>query len=155
MKFTIELSDFYLDEENDLESALKDHIIKSCVKKISADLKSKIDECIINEIKKQVEGSLCTKISSFVSECIDNDKIKGRYTGDPEMTLKEWVKLQYTSTAKEKAPIDSTIEKLAKQFGEELKKRYDLLFASQLVAKMKDSGFIKEEVIQLLLNQQL
>lgn len=155
MKFTIELSDFYLDEKNDLESALKDHIIKSCVQKISADLKSKIDECIINEIKKQVEVGLRTKISSFVSECIDNDKIKGRYTGDPEMTLKEWVKLQYTSTAKEKAPIDSTIEKLAKQFGEELKKRYDLLFASQLVAKMKDSGFIKEEVIQLLLNQQL
>jgi len=153
MKFIIELSDFYLDEENDLESALKDHIIKSCVQKISTDLKSQIDECIINEVKKQVEVGLRTKISSFVSECIDNDKIKGRYTGDPEMTLKEWVKLQYTSTAKEKAPLDSTIEKLAKQFGEELKKRYDLLFASQLVAKMKDSGFIKEEVIQLLLAQ--
>lgn len=33
-----------------------------------------------------------------------------------------------------------------------MKKRYDLLFASQLVAKMKESGFIKEEAIALLLD---
>lgn len=151
MKFTIEVEDFYM-EEGDLESNLKSHIINACVSKITSDLKVKIEDGVQKEVKAQVEQTLYRKIGSFVTESIENDKIKGRYANDPEMTLQEWVKLQFTEKAREKAPTDAVIEKLAKQFGEELKKRYDLLFASQLVTKMKDSGFLKEEVANLLLN---
>ena len=151
MKFTIEVEDFYM-EEGDLESSLKQHIITTCVHKITTDLKAKIEDGVQKEVKAQVEQTLYRKIGSFVTEAIENDKIKGRYTGDPEMTLQEYVKQQFTDKAREKAPTDAVLEKLAKQFGEEMKKRYDLMFASQLVTKMKDSGFLKEEVANLLLN---
>lgn len=151
MKFIIEVEDFYM-EEGDLESELKRHIITSVVHKITTDLKQKIEDGVIKEVKAQVEQTLYRKIGAFVTDCIANDKIKGRYSNDPEVTLHEWVKDQFTEKAREKAPVDDTIRKLANAFGEELKKRYDLLFASQLVAKMKDSGFIKEEAVQLLLN---
>lgn len=151
MKFTIEVEDFYL-EQDDLEAALKSHIITSCVNKITTELKAKIEDGVQKEVKAQVEQTLYRKIGSFVTEAIDNDKIKGRYTNDPEMTLQEWVKSQFTEKAREKAPVDATLEKLAVGFGNEMKKRYDLLFASQLVTKMKDSGFLKEEVANLLLN---
>jgi len=153
MKFTIEVEDFYM-EEGDLESNLKQYIINSCVHQIRAELKQKIEDGVNKEVKAQVEQTLYRKIGTFVSECIASDKVKGRYSNDPEMTLQEWVKHQFTQTARDKAPIDDTIKKLATAFGDELKKRYDLLFASQLVAKMKDSGFIKEEALQLLLAQQ-
>lgn len=151
MKFTIEVDDFYL-EEGDLESELKRHIIASCVHKITTDLKQKIEDGVIKEVKAQVEQTLYRKIGTFVTECITNDKIKGRYSNDPEVTLQQWVKDQFTETARQKAPVDDIIRKLASAFGEEMKKRYDLLFASQLVAKMKESGFIKEEAIALLLD---
>jgi len=150
MKFTIEVDDFYI-EEGDLESNLKSHIITSCVHKITTDLKQKIDDGVSKEIKAQVEQTLYRKIGMFVTECIANDKIKGYYSSDPQITLQEWVKTQFTETARQKAPVDDTIRKLAVAFGDEMKKRYDLLFASQLVAKMKESGFIKEEAIALLL----
>lgn len=39
----------------------------------------------------------------------------------------------------------------AKDFGKEMKERYDLLFASQLVAKMSETGLLKEDVAKLLL----
>lgn len=151
MKFVIEVDDFYL-EEGDLESNLKGHIIASCVQKITSDLKQKIEDGVTKEVKAQVEQTLYRKIGTFVSECIANDKIKGYYSSDTELTLQEWVKKQFTQTAREKAPVDENIRKLAVVFGDELKKRYDLLFASQLVAKMKESGFIKEEAIALLLD---
>jgi len=154
MKFTIEVSDFYLDEEQDLEPALKKHIIHEVVTSINKSIKSKIEEGVDKEVKSQVEQSLYRKIGKLVEEVIASDKIKGRYSNDPEFTLQEYVKKQFTDTARDKAPVDDIIKKLAVQFGDEMKKRYDLLFASQLVAKMKDSGFIKEEVVQLLLNQQ-
>lgn len=152
MKFTIEVEDFYL-EEGDLEGALKKHIIDSCVYKITQEIKTKIDDGVNKEVKAQVEQTLYRKIGSLVSECIASDKVKGRHSNDPEITIQEFIKQKFVETAKEKAPTDEFIRKLASQFGEELKKRYDLLFASQLVAKMKDSGFLKEEAVQLLLNQ--
>lgn len=150
MKFTIEVDDFYL-EEGELEGALKKHIITSCVHKITTDLKAKIEDGVTKEIKAQVEQTLYRKIGTFVAECIINDKIKDGYSNGPDITLQEWVKKQFTRNAYEKAPVDDVIKKLAAAFGEEMKKRYDLLFASQLVVKMKESGFIKEEAIALLL----
>jgi len=152
MKFVIEVDDFYM-EEGELDTALKQHIITSCVHKITTDLKQKIEDGVTKEIKAQVEQTLYRKIGTFVSESIANDKIKGRYSNEPEVTLQEWVKAQFVETARQKAPVDDLIKKLAVAFGEEMKKRYDLLFASQLVAKMKDSGFLKEEAVQSLLNQ--
>lgn len=154
MKFVIEVDDFYM-EDGDLESKLKNHIITSCVHQITQKLKEKIEEGVNKEVKAQVEQTLYRKIGTFVSESIANDKIKGHYSNDPEITLQEWVKKQFTKNAADKAPVDDVIKKLANQFGEEMKKRYDLLFASQLVAKMKESGFIKEEVIGLLLDNKI
>ena len=152
MKFTIEVEDFYM-EEGDLESNLKQHIIRDCVHKITTDLKKKIEDGVDKEVKAQVEQTLYRKIGAFVTESIANDKIKGRYSNSPEITLQEWVKEQFTANAASKAPVDSIIQNLATKFGEEMKKRYDLLFASQLVAKMHESGLIKEDAIKLLLNQ--
>jgi hypothetical protein len=151
MKITIDISDFYLDEEQDLEPALKKTIIHQAVTKITADLKAKIEDGVNKEVKAQVEQTLYRKIGTFVAECIANDKIKDGYHNSPEITLQEWVKKQFTRNSYDKAPVDELIKKLAANFGDEMKKRYDLLFASQLVVKMKESGFIKEEAIALLL----
>lgn len=150
MKFTIEVEDFYM-EEGDLESNLKATIIHSCVQKITTDLKTKIDEGVTKEVKAQVEQQLYRKIASFVSDCIANDKVSGQYKGDPEMTLQEWVKKQFVNKATDKAPSDKEIQRLAEQFGKDMHQRYDLLFASQLVAKLGDAGLLKEDAIKLLL----
>lgn len=152
MKFIIEVSDFYLDEEQDLESALKKHLIYEITKQINDAIKQKVEDGVTKEVKAQVEQSLYRKIAKLTEDVIASDKVKGRYSNSPELTLTEYIKELFVQTARDKAPVDATIQKLANAFGEELKKRYDLLFASQLVAKMKESGFIKEEVIALLLD---
>jgi hypothetical protein len=152
MKFTIEVDDFWL-EDSELEPALKKFVTDSVIVQINQSIKAKVEEAVTKEVKAQVEQTLYRKIGTFVTECIANDKIKGHYSNTPELTLQEWVKTQFVETARSKAPIDDKIRTLAAAFGEEMKKRYDLLFASQLVAKMKDSGFLKDEAVQLLLTQ--
>jgi hypothetical protein len=152
MTFKIEVDDFYM-EEGDLASELKRTITNDVTAQIRKMLEAKIEDGITKEVKAQVEQTLYRKIVTYVGECIANDKVKGRYSGDPEVTLQEWVKLQFTETAKSKAPVDDAIKKLAVQFGDELKKRYDLLFASQLVAKLSDGGLLKEDAVKLLLNK--
>jgi len=153
MKFTIEVEEFWLDEESELEPALKDHIKRDVINQIESSIKAKVEDAITKEVKSQVEQMLYRRITSLVNECISSDKIKGRYTNDPEITLQEYVKLQFTQTAREKAPIDETIKKLAEAFGSEMKKRYDLLFASQVVAKLGEGGLLKEDAVKLLLDK--
>jgi hypothetical protein len=152
MKFTIEVEDFYM-EEGDLESNLKQAIINDVTSKIRKELEKKIEDGVTKEVKAQVEQTLYRKISAYVSECIANDKVKGRYSNDPEITLQEWVKEQFVTSARDKSPVDETIKKLADNFGSEMKKRYDLLFASQLVAKLSGEGLLKEDAVKLLLDK--
>lgn len=152
MKFTIEVEDFWLGEDSNLEPALKKFITDDVVRQIELSIKTKVEDGINKEVKSQVEQNLYRKIASITNECIAADKIKGRYSNDPEMTLQEYIKQQFTSTAREKAPVDEVIKKLAEGFGVELKKRYDLLFASQLVAKLGEGGLLKEDAVRLLLD---
>lgn len=152
MKFIIETNDFYM-EDGDLEIKLKQYIIHDVVMQIQKNIEQKINDGITKEVKAQVEQTLYRKIGTYVTECIANDKIKGPYSNNQEMTLQEWVKLQFVEKARDKAPIDSKIQQLADSFGVEMKKRYDLLFASQLVAKLGEVGLIKEDVIRLLLDK--
>ena len=49
---------------------------------------------------------------------------------------------------------NEAIDKLAKQFGDELKKRYDIAFATQIVKRMNENGLLKDEsIIKLLDNK--
>lgn len=154
MKFTIEVEDFWLNDEDNLEENLKKYIISDIVRQIDASIKAKVDDHINKEVKAQVEQTLYRKISTLVGETIATDKIKGYYSNDPEMTLQEHIKAKFNSSHKEESKIfDQLIEKLAKQFGEELKKRYDLLFASQLVSKLHENGMLKEDVAKLLFDK--
>lgn len=152
MKFVIEVDDFYM-EGGDLESNLKHHIIRDCVSQITQSLKQKIEDGVNKEVKSQVEQSLYRRISQLTSEIISSDRIQQGYSKDDTVTLQEYIIKQFEQKGRSAAPVDETIKKLANAFGEEMKKRYDLLFASQLVAKMKESGFIKEEAIALLLDK--
>lgn len=152
MKFTISVEDFWLDEEQELEPKLKSHIIHNVVQQIHQSIKTKIDEHVTKEVKAQVEQSLYRKISTLVGEIIATDKIKGRYSNDPEMTLQEWVMSEFKTNTRYES-IQEHIKKLAASFGEDMKKRFDLLYASQIVAKMGDAGLLKEDAVKLLLSQ--
>jgi hypothetical protein len=151
MKFTVEVEDFWLEEE-DLSSALKRHVIHEVVTSIHNSIKQKIEDHVTKEVKAQVEQSLYRKISSLVGEIIATDKIKGRYSNDPDMTLREWVNAEFRNNSRYET-IQEHIKKLANTFGDDMKKRFDLLYASQIVAKMGANGLLKEDAVKLLLTE--
>lgn len=152
MKFTIEVEDFYLEEDRDLAPALKSYIINDVVQKIHKSIKDKVEEHVTKEVKAQVEQSLYRKISTLVGEIIATDKVKGRYSNEPDMTLQEYVHDQFKNNSGYNS-IQDNIKKLANAFAEDMKKRFDLLYASQIVAKMSDHGLLKDDAVKLLLSQ--
>jgi len=45
----------------------------------------------------------------------------------------------------------SQLERLAKDFGKEIKLQYNNAFANKIVSNMKEQGLLKDEVVQILL----
>ena len=150
MKITIDISDFYLDEEQDIETALKQQIIHQVVNAIDKSIKEKVEKQISLEVKDVVEKTLYQKISKAIGEVIKTSVFKRRSNNEIG-TIEEYIKdcLSYNGNWNS---FDEQIKKLAQMHAKEIKDRYDLLFASQIVSKLGENGLLNSEAAKLLLN---
>lgn len=151
MKFTIEIEDFYLDEEKELEPALKQSIIHEVVGEIKKSIQVKIEDHIKTEVKRQVEDGLYRKINFAIAEIVETEKVKSdEYNSKEMIPLKDFIKKIFVANTGWNSPTD-TIKNLAKKFGDEMKIRYDIMFATQIVNKMKENNFLRDDVAEKLL----
>ena len=134
MKITIDLEDFYIDENEHIEPELRKFIVRQAVLEINKNIEDKIKNQVFEEIKCLVNNILTKEVNQKVKSYLTEGKVKSRRNSS-EISIEERIKEDYEyehgyGTMKEQVKI------LAKGFADEMKKRYDLLFASQLVAKM-------------------
>lgn len=151
MKFEVEVSEFWLDEE-DLESGLIRRVQNHVISEIEKSIKEKVEKQITMQVKDTVEKMLYSKITQAIDEAIAKGEMPSRNNSKENITIQEYVKecLNYKGGWQN---FQDTIEKLAKQYTIEIKNRYDLLFASQIVAKLNDNGLLKENVAKLILEK--
>jgi|HubBroStandDraft_4_1064222.scaffolds.fasta_scaffold341984_2 hypothetical protein len=149
MKFTVELDEFWLSEDRDLEPELKKYVVKDVVRQVNDSLKDQIENSITVAVKEQIVALMDGRIAALVEEVIKTEKLKNGSQKDG-ISIVEYIK-QYFQNNNSYRSADEVIKKEATKFGNDMKARYDLLFASQLVAKLHESGMIKEDVIKLLL----
>ena len=148
MKFTIEVEDFWLDSEDQLEPALAKHIISEVTRDIKKLIEKKVDDQIIRELKKEFEIGYSKKIREYISDSFENGDLKiGQ--GDNKTSAKEYF-LQNASAFGYNTVRD-TLATLAKKHADEIKKRYDLQYAAHVVSKLSDNGLLKDEEIKKLL----
>lgn len=148
MKFTIELEDFWMDSDSsDIETELKDYISGKVKNEIYKSIEDKVKEQITIETKKLVEETYKTKIIEYVSSHIENDSFM--YHGSL-ITIKDYVRKEFERGHGWASP-NSKIQELSKQFGDEMKKRYDMQFASGIVAKLHEHQLLKDENLNKLL----
>lgn len=152
MKITIDLEDFWLDGETDLESGLKDFVKREVLKEINKSIEKRVEDHLTTKIKEEVEKHMYKQMNSFIADFIKTGQIKSSNYSDAKMiSVEEYVKQKFSSDTGWSSPNEQ-IKTLAKKFGDEMKARYDLLFASQLVAKLNDTGLLKKDAARLLLD---
>jgi len=147
MKFTIDLEDFWLDRDDEIVPALKAHIIRDVVAKIEATIKDKIEKHITEEVKKRIDERMTDKMNQFIDDVIASETIK---VSGEEISLTDWIKKQFQTNQGYRSPHESIVG-VAKKHAEDMKARYDLMFATQIVSKMTENGFIEKEVAEKLL----
>lgn len=146
MKFTVEVEDFYL-EEGELAAELKHQIKQSVIAQIHTNVKKQVDEFMNEHIKNYIDAELKTRTQMLMDSFMESGKVKASY-GSEEMLVKDWIAKTFSE---KRSDIHSAIERQVKRHVEELQKRYDLLFATQLITKIKEQGFLKEDAAKLLL----
>lgn len=152
MKITVDVSDFYLDEDDNIESGLTKQITNQVVRTIQESIKDKVEKQITMEVKDRVEKTMYKEITKAIMEVIQKGEFPSRNNSSVLVSIETYVKecLNYNGGWQS---FSDTVKKIASDYAAELKKRYDLLFASQIVAKMSDSGLLKEEAVKLLLDK--
>ena len=148
MKFTVEVEEFYL-EEGELAVELKEQIKRDVVAQIREVTKKQVDEFMNTYVKNEIHNQLQGRVQSMMDEFLSSGLVKDNYGNPPQMAVKDWISKTFTD---KRADIHKSIENQVKKAVSELQARYDLMFASQLIVKIKDQGFLKEDVARLLLS---
>lgn len=136
--------------------AIKDGIRAEVVQKVLAEWRKQAADAFGQEIRKTVEEMQSGFFSAVLQNLVEEKSIPGsRYGMEGEKIsiidvmrnrLTQWDLLNKT---------DDRLVRIAREQADkshaELKARYDLLFASQLVTRMNESGMLREDVARLLL----
>lgn len=151
MKFTVEIDEFWLDEDsNGFDAELKEAIKNDVCHQIKKLMLTQIENEITNVVKQQVTDTLKEQIQALVTDVISTGKIKVDSYSSDEIPIEDWIKKKFNGNCGY-GSAENQIKELAKKFGDEMKQRYDLLFASQIVAKLDEHGLLKEDIAELLL----
>lgn len=152
MKITIDLDDFWLEEDNGtLNEQIKQHITHTVKTEVYNSIKVQVKELSEQIIKKQIEESIKDTINNNVLEFIAENKFCKRYSNNDKITLSEYVLDELSRATIDRNYIAEYVKKEGEKHGSDLKKRYDMLFASGIVAKMHENGLLKEDVASKLL----
>lgn len=155
MKLKIDLDDFYLDEEDDLVPAIKDFVVIKVTSTIWDRVEEKIKQKILDLCNENIQEIINEKIEKYLTEMLDKEMIKKDRWSDELVSLQEYVSTTFNKDFDNnyKKKLENIVEGKTKDICEEIKKRYDLLFASQLISKMNDQNMLKEDIAKLILDK--
>lgn len=165
LKIEVDLQDLMTDLFNDanydpeygheVDFNLKEEVVNSIVKDSKEGVLKKIKEPILKEIQERVkilvQDSYGKEIEKAVEKFVKNGKVKERYSSE-ELSVEQWIENNFQTRFENGNNLDGIVEKKVKALSAEIRSRYDMLFASQIVIKLNEQGLLKENVINTILD---
>ena len=152
MKLEIKLNDKYNWEDELIPNQLAKLITQEVCQSIRGSIQQVAITKIEEECKRLINSTIEKRIEKKCNEFIKKMEVKSIYNSLNMVSIDEYLKEKIGKTFQERR-LEATIEEIAKKQVDEFKKRYDLLFASQLVAKMTDAGLVNKDIAKLLLDK--
>jgi len=152
MKLEITLNDKYNWEEDLIPNELAKLITREVCQSIRGSIDTVAIQKIENECKRLINSTIEKRIEKSCNDFIKNMEVKSLYNSSNMVSIDDYMKEKIAQVYRDRK-LEYSIEEIAKKQVEEFKKRYDLLFASQLVAKMTDAGLVNKDIAKLLLDK--
>lgn len=151
--FRIDLNEFWLGEDK-LDKELQYRITQKVVRQVMEKISDAVDKEIKEQVTQKIQNTLGERIEGIIAAATKDLKLKYRYQNE-EQTLEEFVHKLLTDTD-QRSTVNEKIKKvlndIASDHYEKLKDRFDMLYASQLVSRMKEGGLLNEQVANTLLS---
>lgn len=146
MKFIIEVEDFWLDEE-EIDDALKSHVLNTVTHKITGSIKDQVDKEITKKVTETIHKNLDSIIDAKLTELIETGTIL--INKEPISMVKHLKNLFQDNRGW--SSIGNQVENYSNKFCKEMKLQYNAAFATKIVMGMKEQGLLKPELVQMLL----
>lgn len=153
---TVDVSEFYAEEEGEnFGDAIKNHIAHQVKTEIWAKFKEDAMTSFDNQIKRQIDLDKDIKIKETIDDLFKNKAVKKKYSNNEVVPFNDYIEDYFVSQSVNSNDfmnkVNNEIKKQAETIVKQLKDRYDLLFASQIVQKLNENGMLREDVARLLL----
>lgn len=153
MKIQVELNlEDVFEEAMYNEATLKEEFTSSVRLAVVRELKEKFKNELMREICNPISEKIEEIARESMSDLIENASEKNRFRidyMDDELTVDEFIRGRMKKVIDR--GIESMIESRAKSFVDELRKRYDMAFATFIVDNMRKQNMLKDEKIAELL----
>ena len=147
MKFTVEVDDFWLDEE-ELSEALESHLSRDVTSQIHKSIKDNINDLVTKKIKELTAVKLEAMIDAHLSSFMEAGKLT---RNNKEIPITQYLKNIFDRD-NAWGSVDRKVKDYAASFARDMKLQYDAAFANKIVCNMKEQGLLKNEVVQILLD---
>jgi hypothetical protein len=158
MKFTIEIEEFWSEEEGSIE--LAQELKRSIISEVTNKIKSEISQQVATQIELKVRETLASELNSTIQTAVDKfvreGTVKGSCNSDPRVTFVEALQNSFESldvVTKMDAKLKKTVDEQVEILIEEFKERYDTSFATQIVMKLNEGKFLKDGIVDLLIKK--
>lgn len=155
MELKVTLDDFWLEEDEDISEALKDHLKNTIIAGVYSRARDKIEESIKNIVRQSIEKLVDVKLEQSVleltTEGLKNQKLRAGY--GKEVSLNEYIKLKVVDGFESNSDFPKVVRDIAKDHVKEIKEKYDLFYSIELLNKMKEAGLLNESMGKMLQEQ--
>jgi len=151
MKLTvnIDLEEIFCEEDETIKEAIKNDVVYQVQKSVREKLKEDLTR-VADEAKKEVVDSFKDgHILEICKEVIADKGIKYSYSSD-KMPLDEYLVKAFEDSRNYEG-IFKHIDRVAENFSNKVKEKYDFKFAAQVVNKLSEQGLLKDDEIKKLI----
>ena len=157
MKLTVnvDLEDFFQNEDETLQESIVRAIETSVIRRLEKDFRDKINDDFYKKIIEKFLSEKDAKVKEIIEKAFEG-RVKKSYSSDDMVTFAEYV----TETLKKDlnspnfdAKIKAISDKVSETAFEEMKKRYDVYFAAQIIEKLSAAGMLAQGVAESILKQ--
>lgn len=148
MEIKVELDLREIFDENEgvgLHEIIKERIIKECAVYAERVLVPDVRQEAVNEIHRYMTKYFEDFVKSYFEKLETSSEKIIRHSG-ADYSFNEYFKelISYEARSRINNSIEAIVKKNAEKIKDELTKRYDMLFATQIVQKMAKTGMLKE-----------
>lgn len=155
IKVEVDLSEMYSDEDSgSFTEEIKKNISYSVRQEVWKSFKESAFEEFSKKIKEEFEGEKEKTIQETIQTFFKEKKVK-EYGSEYnlEQYIEKKVNDYFFNNDNLARLLDTSVKKQAEICSNQIKERYDLLFASQIVTKLGENGFLKDNIAELLLKK--